>query len=118
MNFRTRKNIALWILLMFFSKMAFAIYQPVPSQNTQTIFPQVKTHHHHEQASSIDSQHEERSANCELNCDCCTVHCNTPALPTTVFLNSECRHQVPHSLAIAQQQVKVTASLFRPPIPA
>ena len=118
MNFRTRKHIALWVLLMLFSKMAFAISAPVPSTNGHTNPAQIESHHHHEQAPAQHSQHEEMSAECELKCDCCTVHCNTPALPATVFFNSERPLQVRHSFATSQQQLRIPSSLFRPPISA
>jgi hypothetical protein len=131
-TYRT-KNIALWILLVFFSKMAFAIVQPLQALTLSTTPAEMMFSHQHEEARNksnllINShcQHDEggeshsptnhHNADCNTKCDCCIGHCNTPALFITGLNYSDKHLQHVSDQRPLFKALPLVTSLFRPPI--
>ena len=134
MSARTSKQIAYWILLMLFSKMAFAIAQPLstsamPSthehqtQQHQTqqhpiVSSSIKSHCESNDAHGVAQHSAANMTHCDTKCDCCTGHCNAPALLPVVFNNSEKLPQHVRSHSLPTQVLTLSSPLYRPPIQA
>lgn len=128
------KKVAFWILLIFFSKVAFAIVQPLSAVSTSAISSEtpfahqhigqqehnprlsMNSHCKHNQDSDMSLHERNHNSNCDVKCDCCIGHCTAPALFISPLTYSEKFLQHAGDQLPTSQTISPSSYLFRPPI--
>lgn len=128
------KKVAFWILLIFFSKVAFAIAQPLSvvstsTMSSETVFAHqhigqqehnptlsMNSHCEHSQDSDMSSHERDHNSSCDVKCDCCIGHCTTAALFISPLTYSDKFLQHAGDQLPSSQTISLSSYLFRPPI--